>query len=62
MVTAVTAQMRRLQDLRLLVCDLFPPSLPEPYGASETENGNVLRAKGEVTTKGLSPGGGEVPS
>lgn len=45
-----------------LVCDLFPPSLPEPYGASETENGNVVRAKGEVATKGLSPGGGDVPS
>lgn len=45
-----------------LVCDLLPPSLPEPYGASETENGNVVRAKGEVTTKGLRPGGGDVPS
>lgn len=45
-----------------LVCDLVPPLLPEAYGASEAENGNVVRAKGEVTTKGLSPGGGDVPS
>lgn len=44
------------------VCDLLPPSLPEPYGASETENGNVVRAKGELTTEGLSPGGGDVSS